>query len=60
MGTGYSRPKPYRIIEIQIDDYGTLLSQTNVVLLIEYDVLAIMYYELIKYIKMCTAYFFWI
>ena len=25
---------------------GTLLSQTNVVLLIEYDVLAIMYYEL--------------
>ena len=31
-----------------------LLSQTNVVLLIEYDVLAIMYYE-INYIKMCTA-----
>ena len=25
---------------------GTLLSQTNVVLLIEYDVLAIMYYEI--------------
>ena len=25
---------------------GTLLSQTNVVLLIDYDVLAIMYYEL--------------
>ena len=39
---------------------GTLLSQTNVVLLIEYDVLTIMYYEIIKYIKMCTAYFFWI
>ena len=25
---------------------GTLLSQTNIVLLIEYDVLAIMYYEI--------------
>ena len=37
------------------------LSQTNVVLLIEYDVLAIMYYEINRaYIKMCTAYFFWI
>ena len=37
------------------------LSQTNFVLLIEYDVLASMYYEINRaYIKMCTAYFFWI
>ena len=34
------------------------LSQTYVVLLIEYDVLAIMYYEINT--LMCTAYFFWI
>ena len=33
------------------------LSQTNSVLLIDYDVLAIMYYE-INMCKMCTAYLF--
>ena len=46
MGTGYS--KSSRINEIQVDDWEEMaqLSQTNVVLLIEYDVLAIMYYEI--------------
>ena len=49
MGTGYS--KTSRIIEIQVDDLEKMaqLSLTNVVLLIKYDVLAIMYYKYNKY-----------
>ena len=42
-----------------IDDEEKMaqLSETNVVLLIEYYVLAIIWYE--KFIRMCTAYFYW-
>ena len=42
MGTGYS--KSSQINEILVDEKMAKLSQTNVVLLIEYNVLAIMYY----------------
>ena len=59
MGTGYG--KSSRIIEIQVDYYDKMahLSQTNVVLLIEYDVLAFLYYE-INTLKCVLHISFWI
>ena len=59
MGTGYG--KSSRIIEIPVDYYDKMaqLSQTNVVLLIEYDVLAILYYK-INTLKCVLHISFWI
>ena len=47
METGYSKPSRINEIILMIRKQNdTLLSQPNVALLIEYDVLAIMYYEI--------------